>query len=307
MRYLIEHESVLQFPKAVREHQFELRLAPRVAVPGAAEGAFADATGQRRVSCEIEVEPAAPLRTHLDCFGNLVHRVTLLAPHDALRVRVRTEVETALDNPFDFAPIDAADERRWIEDRLRADPSLLDFVLHRSETVPELAGELGGLELPIFDPERSVLQNLMALLAFVGATFRYAPGSTAVHGALAEFAEQRAGVCQDFAHFVVAVARSWGLVARYVMGYVDPGAVSEEAQAIQATHAWAEVLIPGAGWRGFDATAGLVTNDAYVPVAVGRDSRDAAPLRGTFKGDDGGLPPHVAVRVARVAEAQQTQ
>jgi len=292
MRYLIEHESVLAFPKPVREHQFELRLAPR------------EDAGLRRLSCEIEVEPAAPLRTHVDCFGNLVHRVSLLAPHDSLRARVRTEVETALANPFDYVPLPAAEERRWLERTLRHDPTLLDYVLHRSDTVPEIAGSLGDLELPAYADDRGLLQNMLALLAFSGATFRYAPGTTEVHGALAEFAEQRSGVCQDFAHFVVAVARSWGFAARYVMGYVDPGALSLEESA-EATHAWAEVLIPGAGWRGFDATAGLVANDGYVPVAVGRDSHDAAPLRGTFKGDDGGHPPHVAVRVERLAQQEQ--
>jgi len=293
MRYVIEHETALSFPKPVREHQFELRLAPR------------EDGGVRRVSCEVEVEPAAPLRIHFDCFGNLVHRVSLLAPHDALHARVTAEVETSLANPFDYAPLPVAAERRWVDQALRDDPSLLDFVLHRSDAVPALDGELAEIAPPAFDPGRALLQNLLALMAWAGATFRYLPGATEVHGALAEFAAQRAGVCQDFAHLVVAVARSWGFPARYVMGYADPGSIASETPGPQATHAWADVLIPGAGWRGFDATAGLVANDSYVPVAVGRDSRDTAPLRGTFKGDDGGMPPHVAVRVERVEREQQ--
>ena len=295
MRYLIEHESVLHFPKPVREHQFELRLAPRAE------------SGLVLLSCAIEVEPDAPLRTHVDCFGNVVHRVTLLAPHETLRARVVAEVETALANPFDYAPVPIAGERRWLEQQLRDDPSLLDFVLHRSAAVPDVGATLAELDPPAFDPARSLVQNMLALMAWIGATFRYVPGATEVNGALAEFAEQRAGVCQDFAHLVVAVVRSWGFPARYVMGYADPGTVAVDAESEQATHAWAEVLIPGAGWRGFDATAGLVANDTYVPVAVGRDSRDAAPLRGTFKGDDGGLPPEVAVRVERLEERQQQQ
>jgi transglutaminase-like putative cysteine protease len=90
------------------------------------------------------------------------------------------------------------------------------------------------------------------------------------------------------------------------MGYIDAGAVLEAEPEVQATHAWTEVLIPGAGWRGVDATSGLVVNDAYIPVAVGRDSRDAAPVRGTFKGDDGGAAPRVSVRVQR-KEAQEQQ
>jgi transglutaminase-like putative cysteine protease len=61
------------------------------------------------------------------------------------------------------------------------------------------------------------------------------------------------------------------------------------------------VWLPGAGWRGFDATSGLVANDRYVAVAVGRDSHDAAPVRGTFKGDEGGAAPQVELRVRRAA------
>ena len=124
-----------------------------------------------------------------------------------------------------------------------------------------------------------------------------------MHAALAAFAEQRAGVCQDFAHLLVALgAQLRASRARYVMGYVEGNTVPEEAQQEEATHAWAEVLIPGAGWRGFDATCGLVANDCYVPVAVGRDSRDAAPVRGTFKGDEGSASPQVSVRVQRAEQ-----
>jgi transglutaminase-like putative cysteine protease len=287
VRYLIEHETLLAFPKPVREHQCELRLAPR------------EEAGQRRLACEISIEPAASLSTHADCFGNLVHRFSLLAPHDRVRVHARTEVETSQANPFDYMPLDPAEERGWLEERLQATPSLHDFVLHRSDAVPDAAVALAGVEPPGYDAGRTLLQNVQAAMAWSATTFRYAPGTTEVHGALAEFAEQRAGVCQDFAHLIVSLVRSWDFAARYVMGYVDAGVLSSDEAPLQATHAWAEVLVPGAGWRGVDATVGLVTNDAYVPVAVGRESRDAAPLRGTFKGDATGSPPQVAVRVSR--------
>ncbi len=293
MRYVIEHETTLSFPKSVREHQCELRLAPR------------ESDTQRRIACAIEVEPDATLRTHVDAFGNLVHRLSLLAPHEGLRARVSAEVETTLANPFDYSELAPAEERAWQERRLRDDPSLYDFVLHRSVAIPELADEVGGCKLPRYAPEQTLLMNAQAAMAWAGDTFVYESGATEVHGALGEFFERRAGVCQDFAHLTVALVRSWGFAARYVMGYVDPG-VSETQQTVQATHAWAEVMIPGAGWRGFDATAGLVADGAYIPVAVGRESRDAAPVRGTFKGDDGGTAPRVSVRVTR-QEAQEQQ
>ena len=99
----------------------------------------------------------------------------------------------------------------------------------------------------------------------------------------------------------MAAARDLGIPARYVVGYLDPGYAGEEgAEPTEAaTHAWAEVLVPGAGWRGFDATHRLVVNDTYVAVAVGRDSRDAAPMRGSFKGEESGESPRVHVHVAR--------
>jgi len=295
VRLLIEHETRLAFPVPVREHQCELRLAPR------------DDDTQRRLSCRIEVEPPAELRSHSDCFGNEVHRFSLLAPHDRLVARVTSEVETSLENPFSYTPLTPGAERAWLERRLRDEPRLLDFVLHRSDAVPELAAELAGIAVPAYRSDQPLLDNVQTVMRWAAECFRWDLSTTTVHAALADFAEHRAGVCQDFAHLLVAWVRSAGFAARYVMGYVEGNTVPEEAQGEEATHAWAEVLIPGAGWRGFDATAGLVVNDSYVPVAVGRDSHDAAPLRGTFKGDDGGLPPHVAVRVARVAEEQQVQ
>ena len=293
MRYVIEHETVLSFPKSVREHQCELRLAPR------------ESDTQRRIACKIDVEPDATLRTHLDAFGNLVHRLSLLAPHAGLRARVAAEVETTLENPFDYEELPPADERAWQERQLRDDPSLYDFVLHRSLAIPEIAAAVAGCEVPRYAPDRTLLANTQSAMAWASESFVYESGATEVHGALAEFFERRAGVCQDFAHLMVALVRSWGFAARYAMGYVDPG-VTETHEPVQATHAWAEVMIPGAGWRGFDATSGLVADGAYIPVAVGRESRDAAPVRGTFKGDDGGTAPHVSVRVTR-KEAQEQQ
>jgi transglutaminase-like putative cysteine protease len=294
VHYLIEHETKLSFPKSVREHQCELRLAPR----GSAV--------QQRLACKIEVEPDAPLRSHVDSFGNLVHRLSLLAPHESLRVRVHAEVETSLTNPFDYLPLAAGEERAWLDRQLDEDPSLNDFVLHRSAAVPEMPGALGDCKMPEYVASKTLLENTQAAMAWASETFHYEPGTTDVHGPLTEFAARRTGVCQDFAHLFVALVRSWGFAARYAMGYIDAGAVLESEPEVQATHAWTEVLIPGAGWRGVDATAGLVVNDAYIPVAVGRDSRDAAPVRGTFKGDDGGAAPCVSVKVSR-KEAQEQQ
>jgi transglutaminase-like putative cysteine protease len=283
--YLIEHETALRFAEPVREHQLELRLAPR------------DDAHQRLLALALELEPRAALREHRDCFGNRVHRASLPAPHDAIVVRLRAEVETLRANPFDWCPLRPEEEPAVLARALRESPRLLELVLHRSESVPELEPLRAALPSP--PPERragaGLVADLQAAMAWAAASFAYDASATDAHAPLAVFLEKRAGVCQDFAHLLVALARGWGVPARYVSGYVEPTG----AEGDQATHAWAEVLVPGAGWLGFDATHGLVVGDGYVPVAVGRDSRDAAPLRGAFKGDDPGAPPAVRLRVAR--------
>ena len=113
-----------------------------------------------------------------------------------------------------------------------------------------------------------------------------------------EILEKKAGVCQDFAHLLIAIVRSWGVPARYAMGYqyLAPEAAAE---VVPATHAWAEIYIPDRGWQGFDPSQQLLANEAYLPVAVGRDSRDAAPQRGCYKGGVAGREPQVDLRVAQ--------
>ncbi len=289
MRYVIEHESRLTFPHPVREHQCEVRLAPR-------EDEHQSVRGLR-----IETEPPATLYSYTDCYGNRVHSFGVVAPHRALVTRMRVEVETRLENPFDYAPLPPGKERDWVKQCLRAQPRLWDYVLHRSPATPDLASTMpDDLDLPTCEERRPLIDSVMAARDWIADTITYKTGVTDVHSTLEEVLRQRAGVCQDFAHLLIAIVREWGFAARYVTGYLDPGYVVDGATAAsEAAHAWAEVLIPGGGWRGFDATAGLVVNDTYVAVAVGRDYLDANPQRGSFKGDTDGEAPEVMLRVAR--------
>jgi len=283
MRYLIEHETVLEYPQAIREHHIELRLAPRSDVH------------QRVLSCSIETEPAAELASYNDYFGNRVDYFCVIQPHNRLVTRLRSEVETLKENPFSFEAVPPAEEYEWLGKAVRHTPSLNDFVLHRSLLTPTAMklAEAITCAFPRQDKERPLLDALIELLAWVSTVLEYRSGTTEVHGALAAAVRQGSGVCQDFAHLFITVARSWGIPARYVMGYLDPG-ISTAGEML-ATHAWAEALVPGAGWIGFDATHNLLANDHYVAVAVGRDSYDAAPQRGSFKGESAGEQPSVTV------------
>lgn len=285
MRYLIEHETILDYPAAVREHHLELRLTPR------------QDAGQRLISHRIELEPAAERHSYLDYFGNGVDYFCVTAPHTCLTTRLTAEVETLRENPFDFEPVPSQQQKEWYARELRQTPALYDCLLHRSSLTPmvmKLAAEL-DCALPRHEAEQAPLNSLLELMAWVPKVLAYESGSTAVHNDLLDAVRHRAGVCQDFAHLFITVARSWNLPSRYVMGYMDLG-IAAEGEAI-ATHAWAEVLVPGGGWIGFDPVHNLLANDRYVAVAVGRDSYDAAPQRGSFKGGDAGTRPQVNLTI----------
>lgn len=283
MHYLIKHETVLEYPRTVREHHIELRLAPRTD------------RHQQVISCTIETEPVAELASYNDYFGNRVDYFCVIQPHNRLVTRLKSEVETLKENPFDFDPIPPDKEHEWLRDAIRKAPPLNDFVLHRSLLTPHAMKLAEAIEcaFPRPDKEKPILDSLLELLAWVPKVMEYRSGSTEVHGSLTAAVQQGSGVCQDFAHLFITVARSWEIPARYVMGYLDPG-ISKVGETL-TTHAWAEALVPGAGWVGFDATHNLLTNDHYVAVAVGRDSYDAAPQRGSFKGESSGEQPLVTV------------
>lgn len=274
MRYLIENSTSVTFTESVWEHQCELRLAPP------------DNNTQRIHSLEITVDPEAELYGYVDAFGNDVRFFSLLRPHDRLTVSLRAEVETLLANPFGFELLSPERERQWLAETLRAQPRLWAYVLHRSEATPrraQLAEMATALDLPRYHADAALQDSLIEIMEWIGGHFEYEPDVTHVHASLDDVLRQQVGVPEDLAHLMITVVRSWGFPARYVTGYVDPGYFDEGVA--QANHSWAEVLIPGAGWRGFDPTHGVLANDSFVAVAVGRDSADAAPMRGSFKGE----------------------
>jgi hypothetical protein len=118
----------------------------------------------------------------------------------------------------------------------------------------------------------------MQIMAHCQKNFEYAPDVTHASSPIDDLLEQRKGVCQDFAHLMIALLRSYGVPARYVSGYIHrPG---QESQS----HAWCEVWFPEHGWIGFDPTNDRPVNEHFVKVAIGRDYTDVPPNKGTYRG-----------------------
>ena len=115
--------------------------------------------------------------------------------------------------------------------------------------------------------------------------FDYVPKSTRVDSPIDDALRARAGVCQDFAHIMMALVRTLRIPCRYVSGYLYHGAKNQDRSSEGASHAWVEAFLPDLGWVGFDPTNNLIVGERHIRAAVGRDYADVPPTRGVFRGD----------------------
>ena len=116
------------------------------------------------------------------------------------------------------------------------------------------------------------------------ASFSYVPGSTSAASPIDDILQSGCGVCQDYAHVMIAVSRSWGIPSRYVSGYLSETGQPGGQAVGNATHAWVECLLPDLGWIGFDPTNVSPVDQRHVRIAVGRDYQDVSPTQGVRQG-----------------------
>lgn len=274
-RFRLLHVTEFEYDGPVTESYNEVRLRPR------------DDAQQSCLAFRLSTRPAAGGAAHTDYFGNWVHRFGVLAPHRRLRIEADSVVLVHEPEPLaEDVPLAGIDARRGdvFED-------YFDF-LGPSRYVPHLAA-LGELVRAVEGESGGTVGGFArAAAALVHERFRYAQGATHVHSSTEDVLAAGAGVCQDFAHLLLGVARLRGIPARYVSGYQLPvrsGADGAEEEIIGglASHAWAEVLVAGSGWLGLDPTQGRVVAGQHVRVAYGRDYGDVAPVRGVYRGHAG--------------------
>lgn len=218
-----------------------------------------------------------------DIFGNSVALVELLEPGSELQIHSSLQVEQFNTDPFDFVLDRNAVEfpfRYMAEDAHDTAP-----FLRRHH--PEDESAIRAWVRPFLDAKGrgKTLDFFTVLTKSIPIAFQYnvreepgvqSPGQTL---------NLRTGSCRDFALLFMEAARLMGVAARYVSGYLcraDAGGTL--AQASDATHAWVELYLPGAGWKGFDPTCGILAADYHVRTAVTRAPEQAVPVNGTFKG-----------------------
>ena len=269
VRYEIEHVSRYSYDASARQCVMLLCLEP-----------FSD-RGQRLLDFEIETRPAAFLNRETDCFGNARHLLDLNRKHRTLEITARSTIEVL--------PRPALQERlgagAWEEVRSRQD-SFADWNFTRPSALvrpsPGLEAfvDRHGIE-PVSDP----LESLSRLSDTLHRCLNYIPGSTTAESPVEHILETGSGVCQDYSHLMIAIARAWGIPARYVSGYLHLPGGSGRQPAGNATHAWVECRLPGLGWVGFDPTnQSLTGHGGVVRIAAGRDYHDVSPTRGVLQG-----------------------
>ncbi len=286
MKFEITHRTEYRYVVPATEAYLEARLlAP-------------DTAAQTVEHREMKTEPDLPTSHYVDAFGNGVEFFSMTLRHERLVIENKMVVKTrAVELPESALAVPVAEARQVFSQNL---------IDHFDYLQPTVAVPLGGAALlwasRHLGGARPLGEALGDLNEAIFRGFEYKSGSTDNSTLLATVWKRKRGVCQDFAHIMLAVLRSAGLPARYVCGYIETDAPPGRRRLVGsvATHAWVEVLVPGMTWVALDPTNDQWCGERHVAVSFGRDSRDAAPVRGTFKGS-GTQDMRVKVRMRRVA------
>lgn len=256
----IRHRLSFRYDDYVRESQMELRVEPR------------SCERQTLQAFHLAVGPPSHVARHRDWNGNTVHHLGIRDYHERIEIEARSVVDVASEGPG----LDALGTAPP-----RAQGELLDFALPAGPT--RGGARLAELERAVPVPRDGPLDAQVAAIARgVRERLDYVPGVTDWRSTGEEALEAGSGVCQDFAHVMLAVLRQRGIPSRYVSGYLDVGQTQEPAQS----HAWIEVHGAG-GWVGFDPTHDSTPGERYVRVATGRHYDDVPPNRGIYRGSAG--------------------
>ena len=272
MIYSVRHTTTFRYEPAVRESVMEVHLQPR------SDGE------QRCLSFTLDVEPAAGILQYRDFTGNTVHHFDIAGSHTQVKVTAQSAVEVQT-----VPVLRASDVGDWADlDALVAAGDHWEMLLpshfaHSSDLLEQLANKLRC------ERRGSPFALLTELNETIYRMFAYVPHSTKVDSPIEEALQARQGVCQDFAHIMIALVRRLKIPCRYVSGYMfhrdDESEDRRDRSLDGASHAWVEALVPSIGWVAFDPTNNLVGADRHIRVAIGRDYADVPPTRGVYNGE----------------------
>jgi transglutaminase-like putative cysteine protease len=261
MRLEITHDLAFGYDSWIHESRMELRIQPR------------STTSQLVHEFHLAVDPrTAPPRGWEDWLGNIIHSFGISAWHERIEIQARSIVETV---PAHFKAAELTDAIASSKvDLARDDFTVFGGPIVRSDQLKKTSRTFG------LDDASTMGEWISRLGDGLQESFEYRSQVTTWESNTDDFLKTRAGVCQDFAHLTIALARLQGIPVRYVNGYLH--VTQENAQA--QSHAWVELWTPGVGWVPFDPTHRVDPGECHVIVAYGRNYDDCPPNRGIYAG-----------------------
>jgi transglutaminase-like putative cysteine protease len=276
-RYAVRHATVYEYGGDVSHSHHLVHLKPR-------EFEF-----QRCLEHSLALDPQpSSISEDVDAFGNAIARLEYDRSHDRLAVVASMDVEIF---PRGVASLETADTWDAVRNRLSyhavpmpaADVEACRFRMRSSHVLLKQAFQ--DYAEDCFTPGRSIAAASNELMRKIYREFKYVSGSTTNRTSIVDVLKSRRGVCQDFAHLMIACVRSCGLAARYVSGYIRTvRRGGEAAVGGDASHAWVSVYCPPLGWLDFDPTNDCMVGEDHITLAWGRDFGDVSPLRGVIVG-----------------------
>lgn len=267
MLYKIEHKTIYSYSKKVFLEPHIVRLKPRTD------------SAQILKSFEISIEPKPTGITKITDIGGDSLFLWFDDLTDILNIVTRSEVETTRSNPFDYIlatdrahrlPMEYSNEHESVLEPYRI-PSA-EF----GDSFEELVAKI------LLESENSSLKFLSSLTNYISENFKYEIREEGMAQEPQETLSKMKGTCRDYVVLFAEACRSLGFAARFVSGYTQGDLENTD----NYLHAWAEVYLPGGGWRGYDPTLGLAVADQHIALTSGASPLEAAPVTGSFRGTD---------------------
>ncbi len=272
MRYKIRHITEYTYQDTVNTGHNRLCLVPH------------DLPEQKCLSSNISIVPTPDEQVYrTDFFGNTLLFISIYKEHSQLEIISESTVEIN-GRPSSAKALESSVMWYAVKTILMQQQTIYADVLQY--TLPSLhvpySEELKDFGLDCFPPDATLWNGCHALMQKIFRSLEFKPGFTTVNTPVETVLKSRKGVCQDFAHLMIACLRNLGLPARYVSGYIEtiPPPGKEKLVGSDASHAWVAVYFPDIGWVEFDPTNNALPSNQHITVAFGRDYFDVAPIKG---------------------------
>jgi len=272
MRYKIRHITEYIYQEPVSAGHNKLCLVPQ------------NIPGQKSISSDVKISPTPEeITATVDFFGNNLLFFSIYKEHDELKINSESivEIENRINGDRAFS---SSILWKSVNEQLALKENIYDDVIQYA--LPSIhvpySEEIKKFAQDCFTEDSTLWSSCQALMQKIYSSLEFKPGFTTINTPVESVLKLRKGVCQDFAHLMIACLRNMGLPARYVSGYIEtlPPPGKEKLVGSDASHAWVAVYFPEIGWVEFDPTNNLMPSYKHITIAYGRDYFDVAPIKG---------------------------